>query len=81
MPVDPDVVGQRWNLQFVVTPAIPKLIKGHLLEDYNVNVTSWSFRENNREISQSYIARHFDPAGIRHVCTRRCPRTLRNGRA
>ncbi len=33
MPVRPDVFGQQWNLQFSVTPVIPKLIKGNILED------------------------------------------------
>src|SRR5216684_2591498 len=33
MPVHPDVFGQKWNLQFAVTPVIPKLITGHLLGD------------------------------------------------
>ena len=27
MPVRPDVFGQKWNLQFAITPVIPKLIK------------------------------------------------------
>jgi hypothetical protein len=30
MPVHPDVFGQKWNLQFGITPVIPKLIKGTL---------------------------------------------------
>ncbi len=30
MPVHPDVFGQKWNLQFSITPVIPKLIKGPL---------------------------------------------------
>jgi hypothetical protein len=30
MPVHPDVFGQKWNLQFAITPVIPKLIKGNL---------------------------------------------------
>jgi len=34
MPVHPDVFGQKWNLQFQVTPVIPKLIKGNILEDW-----------------------------------------------
>jgi hypothetical protein len=34
MPVHPDVFGQKWNLQFGVTPVIPKLIKGNILEDW-----------------------------------------------
>jgi hypothetical protein len=32
MPVHPDAFGQKWNLQFAVTPVIPKLIKGNVLE-------------------------------------------------
>ena len=31
-PLPVDVFGQKWNLQFQVTPVIPKLIKGHLFE-------------------------------------------------
>jgi hypothetical protein len=34
MPVHPDLFGQKWNLQFGVTPVIPKLIKGNILEDW-----------------------------------------------
>ncbi len=34
MPVHPDVFGQKWDLQFSVTPVIPKLIKGSVLEDW-----------------------------------------------
>src|SRR5277367_2380403 len=30
MPVHPDVFGQKWNLQFAITPVIPKLIKGNI---------------------------------------------------
>jgi hypothetical protein len=30
MPVHPDVFGQKWNLQFAVTPVIPKLIRGNV---------------------------------------------------
>ncbi len=33
MPVHPDVFGQKWNLQFAVTPVIPKLIKGNVFGD------------------------------------------------
>ena len=33
MPVHPDVFGQKWNLQFAITPVIPKLFKGNLLGD------------------------------------------------
>ncbi len=33
MPVHPDDFGQKWNLQFAVTPVIPKLVKGNLLGD------------------------------------------------
>jgi hypothetical protein len=32
-PVHPDVFGQKWNLQFSITPVIPKLIKGNLFGD------------------------------------------------
>jgi hypothetical protein len=34
MPVHPDAFGQKWDLQFSVTPVIPKLIKGSVLEDW-----------------------------------------------
>jgi hypothetical protein len=33
MPVHPDVFGQKWNLQFAITPVIPKLIKGNVFGD------------------------------------------------
>jgi hypothetical protein len=33
MPLHPDVFGQKWE-QFSVTPVIPKLIKGNILEDW-----------------------------------------------
>jgi hypothetical protein len=33
MPVNPAVAGQKWNLQFAITPVIPKLIKGNLFGD------------------------------------------------
>lgn len=33
MPVHPEEFGQKWNLQFAVTPVIPKLIKGNLFGD------------------------------------------------
>jgi hypothetical protein len=33
-PVHPDVFGQKWNLQFIVSPVLPKLIKGNVLEDW-----------------------------------------------
>jgi hypothetical protein len=32
MPIHPDVFGQKWNLQFSVTPVIPKLIRGNLFD-------------------------------------------------
>jgi hypothetical protein len=32
MPVHPDAFGQKWNIQIVVAPVIPKLIKGNLLD-------------------------------------------------
>ena len=33
IPVHPDAFGQKWNLQFSVTPVIPKLVKGNLFGD------------------------------------------------
>ena len=33
MPVHPDSFGQKWNIQFSVTPVIPKLISGTLFGD------------------------------------------------
>jgi hypothetical protein len=30
MPIHPDVGGQKWNIQLLVAPVIPKLIKGNL---------------------------------------------------
>ena len=33
MPVHPDVFAQKWNIQFAVTPVIPKLVTGNLLGD------------------------------------------------
>ena len=30
MPIHPDIGGQKWNIQWVVTPVLPKLIKGNL---------------------------------------------------
>jgi hypothetical protein len=32
MPVHPDAFGQKWNMQVVIAPVIPKLIKGNLLD-------------------------------------------------
>jgi hypothetical protein len=34
MPVNPSVFGQRWNIQVAITPVIPKLIKGNILEGW-----------------------------------------------
>jgi hypothetical protein len=34
MPVHPDAFGQKWNLQVIVSPVIPKLIKGNVLENW-----------------------------------------------
>ncbi len=34
MPVSPSVFGQRWNIQIAITPVIPKLIKGNILEGW-----------------------------------------------
>jgi hypothetical protein len=30
MPIQPDLYGQRWNVQLVLAPVIPKLINGYL---------------------------------------------------
>jgi len=32
IPVHPDAFGQKWNIQVIVAPVIPKLIKGNLLD-------------------------------------------------
>jgi len=32
MPVHPEEAGQKWNIQFVMAPVIPKLIKGNLAD-------------------------------------------------
>jgi hypothetical protein len=32
MVMQPDPVGQRWNIQLSLTPVLPKLIKGTLFE-------------------------------------------------
>jgi hypothetical protein len=32
MPIHPDIGGQKWNIQWVVTPVLPKLIKGNLIK-------------------------------------------------
>lgn len=34
MPVYPDVFGQKWDLQFAITPIIPKLISRNVLEGW-----------------------------------------------
>ena len=34
MPVSPDIFGQRWNIRVSLTPVIPKLIKGNILEGW-----------------------------------------------
>jgi hypothetical protein len=34
MPVHPDVFGQKWNLQFAITPVIPKLIESNIFDTY-----------------------------------------------
>ena len=80
MPVHPEVFGQKWNLQFSITPVIPKLIKGPLSAAENVKLDSvGAKRASNIYSSQSYISRHTDSAGIRHVCARRRPGAVRNG--
>ena len=32
MAIQPDLYGQKWNVQLQITPVIPKLIKGNLAE-------------------------------------------------
>jgi hypothetical protein len=32
MAVQPDRFGQKWNVQLIVTPVLPKLIKGNLAD-------------------------------------------------
>jgi len=32
MPVQPDLYGQKWNIQLIVAPVLPKLVKGHLTQ-------------------------------------------------
>jgi hypothetical protein len=32
MPIHPDDFGQKWNIQVVVVPVIPKLVKGNLFD-------------------------------------------------
>jgi len=32
MPVHPEEAGQKWNIQVVIAPVIPKLIKGNLAD-------------------------------------------------
>lgn len=32
MPIHPDELGQKWNLQLTIAPVLPKLIRGHLVD-------------------------------------------------
>jgi hypothetical protein len=32
MPIHPDAFGQKWNLQVIVAPVLPKLVRGNLFE-------------------------------------------------
>lgn len=34
MPVQPDAFDQKWNLQVIVSPVIPKLIKGNVFDNW-----------------------------------------------
>jgi hypothetical protein len=34
MSVSPELFSQRWNIQVSITPVIPKLIKGNILEGW-----------------------------------------------
>lgn len=36
MPIHPDQFGQKWNVQLVMTPVLPKLIKGNLVDPGNM---------------------------------------------
>jgi hypothetical protein len=38
MPIRPDVFGQKWNLQVVVSPVLPKLVKGNLADPSSLRV-------------------------------------------
>jgi hypothetical protein len=38
MPIQPDLYGQKWNVQPVIAPVIPKLIKGYLSEPSQMSV-------------------------------------------
>lgn len=33
IPVNPSVLGLSWNIQVLITPVIPRLSKGNVLED------------------------------------------------
>ena len=32
MPIRPNVFGQKWNLQVIVAPVLPKLVRGYLAD-------------------------------------------------
>jgi hypothetical protein len=36
MPIRPDVFGQKWNIQLLVAPVIPKLVRGNLADPENL---------------------------------------------
>jgi hypothetical protein len=38
MPVQPDAYGQKWNIQLVVAPVLPKLVKGYLAKPSEMSV-------------------------------------------
>jgi hypothetical protein len=38
MPVQPDLYGQKWNIQVVVSPVLPKLVKGYLAKPSEMSV-------------------------------------------
>jgi hypothetical protein len=38
MPIQPDTFGQKWNVQLIVAPVLPKLIKGYLVEPSQMSV-------------------------------------------
>lgn len=37
MPVHPDQFGQKWNIQLVIAPVLPKLVKGYLSDPGNMH--------------------------------------------
>jgi len=44
MPVHPEEAGQKWNIEIVMAPVIPKLIKGNLADPSSLRAAAPSFR-------------------------------------